>query len=84
MGKKDESEILRVEESPNGVEPVLQALHYEQLCHRIQVARSAQRALDFLFRRDAYREHDPHNDKEANCCTLQPKAFGETTSGRAA
>jgi hypothetical protein len=54
MGKKDDSEIFRVEENRIDVELALQALHYEQLCNRIRVARSARKALDLLFHQNAF------------------------------
>ena len=51
----DAIEILLVEDDPQDVELTLRALENENLKNRIVVARDGEEALDFLFRRGAYR-----------------------------
>jgi two-component system, response regulator len=53
--KKDEVEILLVEDNPDDVELALLALKKSNLANKIQVIRDGEEALDFLFCRGAYR-----------------------------
>src|SRR5512132_1335263 len=57
--RKEESEILIVEDDANDLELAMHALSVENICNHIQVARDGEEALDFLFCRNAFRERDP-------------------------
>lgn len=52
--KREEVEILLVEDNPMDLELTLHALRKENLCNNIPVARDGEEALDFLFCRGAY------------------------------
>jgi two-component system, response regulator len=53
--KRDEVEILLVEDNPDDVELALLALKKNNLANRIHVVRDGEEALEFLFCRGAYR-----------------------------
>jgi two-component system, response regulator len=50
------SEILLVEDNPSDAELTLHALRKNNLANQIHVARDGEEALEFLFRRGAYRD----------------------------
>ena len=62
--KREEVEILLVEDNPEDVELSLHALHQEKLANRVEVVRDGEEALDFLFCRGSYEgrnfERPPH------------------------
>lgn len=61
--KTDELEILLVEDDPADVELTLHALRHNNLANRIEVVRDGEEALDFVFRRGAFKtrsvDHQP-------------------------
>lgn len=52
--KREEVEILLVEDNPDDLELAMFALRKNNLANRIQVARDGEEALDFLFCRGAF------------------------------
>ncbi|HET6142886.1 MAG TPA: response regulator [Candidatus Acidoferrales bacterium] len=54
--KKEEIEILLVEDNPLDLELTLHALRRGNLCNRIHVVRDGEEALEFLFCRGPYSE----------------------------
>lgn len=59
--RKDQVEILLVEDDPDDLELTMHALSDEHVCNRIEVARDGEEALDFLFCRG------PHSERDPNC-----------------
>jgi two-component system response regulator len=58
--RKDQVEILLVEDDPDDLDLTLRALNEEHVCNRIQVARDGEEALDYIFCRGLYSERDPN------------------------
>jgi len=54
--KRDEIEILLVEDNPDDLDLALLALRKNHLANRIQVVRDGEEALDFLFCRGAFQD----------------------------
>jgi two-component system, response regulator len=52
-------EILLVEDDPADIELIVHALKAAHLANRIEIARRAEQALDFLFCRGAFRARNP-------------------------
>jgi two-component system response regulator len=69
--------ILLVEDNPDDEALTLRAFHKNNLMNKVVVARDGEEALDYLFRRGAYSERDPHEVPEIVLLDLKlPKVDG--------
>jgi two-component system response regulator len=69
--------ILLVEDNPDDEALTLRAFQKNNLMNKVVVARDGEEALDYLFRRGAYSERDPHEVPEIVLLDLKlPKVDG--------
>jgi two-component system response regulator len=75
--KRDEIEILLVEDNPDDLDLALLALRKNHIANKIQVVRDGEEALDFLFCRGAFKERSFENPPRVVLLDLKlPKVDG--------
>ncbi|MGH9730115.1 MAG: response regulator [Candidatus Acidiferrales bacterium] len=60
MNENSSVEILLVEDNPADLELTLHALRHNKIANQIHVARDGEEALDFIFRRNGFKDRNAH------------------------
>jgi two-component system, response regulator len=77
QGARESVEVLLVEDDPSDVELTLLILKREKLANRIDIAHDGEEALDYLFRRGAYKERTSDHEPRLVLLDLKlPKVSG--------
>ena len=75
--KRDEIEILLVEDNPDDLDLALLALRKNHIANRIHVVRDGEEALDFLFCRGVFKDRSFENPPRVVLLDLKlPKVDG--------